>query len=116
MEFYGIDRARVIGNCDSQGLGRAGSALSTLRAWNRIRPEHVVELLDKADAAVRADARSLAVRLSRMPWHIQRTVAPALGTNRLVSNAREIAIGSAGRTYVLHCTEGSALTLERISA
>lgn len=116
MDFYGLNRDRTIANCDSQALGRAGRETTSVRAWNRIRPEHIVDLLDQASLDARGEARALAARLSRMPWRIQLMAAPTQAANRLVSNTRDVALSSGGRNFVLHCTESPSLKLERITA
>ncbi|MDR7192653.1 hypothetical protein [Luteimonas terrae] len=115
MDFYGLDRGRAIANCDSAALGRAGRDVASVRAWNRIHPEHVVDLLDQASWDARGDANMLATRLSRMPWRIQQASAPTHSANRLVSNTREVVVTAGARSFVLHCTESPSLTLERIT-
>src|SRR5690606_2232548 len=83
----------------------------------RIRPEHVVELLDNAASDARRDARDLATMLSRFAWRISSGSASAQGSsNRIVSNVREITVSVAGRNFQLHCTETPSLKLERITA
>ncbi|KAG0736862.1 hypothetical protein G6F24_018178 [Rhizopus arrhizus] len=64
MEFYGFDREAALNHCDSLELG-LGRELDRVRAWNRLRPEHVIELLDTAVPAARQDARNVAAQISR---------------------------------------------------
>lgn len=117
MDFYGIDRNAVIGRCDSPALGRKDRDAEGVCAWNRIRPEHVVDLLDNAASDARRDARDLATMLSRFAWRISSGSASAQGnSNRLVNNVREITVSVAGRNVQLHCTETPSLKLERITA
>jgi len=86
-------------------------------SWNRIRPEHVVDLLDNAASDARRDARELATMLSRFAWRIRSGSASAQGNgNRIVNNVREITVSVAGRNFQLHCTETPSLKLERITA
>lgn len=115
MDFYGFDRANAVAHCDSLSLGRAGADVEHLRAWSRLRPEHVVELLDTASADARGDARNLAALVSRVPWRIQVQAAAPGKANQLVSNVREVTLAVAGRDYKLHCTEAPFLQLERIT-
>ncbi len=115
MDFYGFDRSKAISHCDSLALGRAGSDTDSVRGWNRLRPEHIVDLLDGASADARQDARNLASLLARIAWRIQ-LQAPAQGkANQLVSNVREVGITVGGRDYRLQLTEGTRLQLERIA-
>ncbi|MDN5780690.1 MAG: hypothetical protein L0H23_01485 [Luteimonas sp.] len=117
MDFYGIDRAATIGNCDSPSLGLQSRDADNVCSWNRIRPEHVVELLDKAATEARGDARDLAAMMSRFAWRISSGSASAQGnSNKIVNNVREITISAAGRNFQLHCTENPSLKLERITA
>lgn len=114
MDFYGFNRAKAIANCGSLELGLARDT-NNVRAWNRLRPEHIVELLHGAAADARQDARNLAAQISRGAWRIQ-THAPAQGkANQLVSNAREVSVTAGGRDYRLLLNEGAKLQLERIS-
>lgn len=114
MDFYGFDRAKAIANCGSLELGLARDT-HNVRAWNRLRPEHIVELLHGASADARQDARNLAAQLTRSAWRIQMH-APSQGkANQLVSNAREVSITAGGRDYRLLLNEGSTLQLERIT-
>ncbi len=115
MDFYGFDRARAVAHCDSLSLGRASAELDHLRSWSRLRPEHVVELLDTASAEARGDARNLAALVSRVPWRIQVSASAPGKANQLVSNVREVTLAVAGREYRLHCTESPFLRLERIT-
>lgn len=117
MDFYGIDRNATIGRCDSLAIGRESRDTQGVCSWNRIRPEHVVDLLDKAGPEARGDARDLAGMLSRFAWRISGGTASAQGnSNRIVSNVREITVSVAGRSFQLHCTETPSLKLERITA
>lgn len=116
MKFYGLDRERTVANCDSQALGRAGRAVDSVCGWNRIRPEHVVELLDQAGSDVRGDARDLAVLLSRFPWRVVQGTQAGTSGNRIVNNVREIEVSTVGRNFRLHCVETPALRLERVTA
>ncbi|MBD3828524.1 MULTISPECIES: hypothetical protein [Stenotrophomonas] len=114
MDFYGFDRAKAVANCDSLNLGLARDT-DSVRAWNRLRPEHIVELLHGAAADARQDARNLAAQISRGSWRIYMQ-APAQGkANQLVSNAREVAVSAGGRDYRLQLNEGTKLQLERIT-
>ncbi|PPV04803.1 hypothetical protein XBLMG947_4034 [Xanthomonas bromi] len=116
MDFYGYNRAKAIAHCDSLAVGRASRETDSLRSWNRLRPEHVVELLSNAAADARADARMLASLMARACWRIH-LQGPTQGkANQLVSNVREVAITAAGREFKLQCTESPALQLERIIA
>ncbi|QCO67878.1 hypothetical protein E5843_09095 [Luteimonas yindakuii] len=114
MDFYGFDRAAAVAHCDSLALGRAGRETSAICSWNRVRPEHVIDLLDRAAPEARADGRNLAALITRMPWRI-RDQPVAQGGARLVNNVREIEVSVASRTWRLHCTETPSLKLERIS-
>lgn len=116
MEFYGLDKTTTIDNCDSVALGRVDRDAAALSGWNRARPEHVVDLLDRAAAEARGDARNLATLLSRMSWRIHSVAQAPGGGNRLVSNVRDITVSVAGRVFQLHCTESPLLKLERITA
>lgn len=116
MEFYGFDKTRAIAHCDSLAVGRSGRDTASVSGWNRIRPEHVVDLLDQAAPDARGDARNLAALLSRFAWRIQPTAQAQAGNARLVNNVREIAITAGARSFQLHCTENPALKLERITA
>ncbi|NZA28138.1 hypothetical protein H0E84_17300 [Luteimonas sp. SJ-92] len=116
MDFYGIDRDKTIANCDSLALGLAGRGTESVCAWNRIRPEHVVDLLDNAAADARGDARDLATLLSRFTWRIRGGASAQGSSNRLVNNVREITVSAAGRNFQLHCVETPSLKLERITA
>lgn len=117
MDFYGIDRNATINHCDSLSVGRHDRGTQNISGWNRIRPEHVVELLDNAASDARRDARDLATLLSRFAWRISSGSASAQGSsNRIVSNVREITVSVAGRNFQLHCTETPSLKLERITA
>ncbi|WP_407351813.1 hypothetical protein [Luteimonas sp. R10] len=116
MDFYGIDRETTIGNCDSLGLGRKGRGTESVCGWNRIQPEHIVELLDKAAPEARGDARNLAALLSRFSWRIRGAAQAQANSNRIVNNVREITVSAAGRNFQLHCTENPSLKLERITA
>ncbi|WP_149193672.1 hypothetical protein [Luteimonas suaedae] len=116
MDFYGIDRETTISHCDSLALGREDRGTESVCSWNRIRPEHVVELLDKAAPEARGDARNLAALLSRFSWRIRGAAQAQGNSNRIVSNVREITISAAGRNFQLHCTENPSLKLERITA
>lgn len=117
MDFYGIDRTATIDRCDSLALGRQDREADNVCSWNRIRPEHVVDLLDKAAADARRDAHELATLLSRFAWRISSGTASAQGnSNRIVNNVREITVSVAGRNFQLHCTETPSLKLERITA
>ena len=109
MDFYGLDREQTIGNCDSLAVGLAS-------AWNRVRPEHVVDLLDQAAPEARGDARNLAKLLSGFNWRIHSADPAAAGGKRIVNNVRDITVAAAGRTFQLHCTETPSLRLERITA
>ena len=116
MDFYGLDRERAIANCDSIAVGLAGRDTRGVCAWNRVRPEHVVDLLDQAAPQARSDARSLARLLSGFNWRIHAGDPAAAGGKRIVSNVRDITVAAAGRTFQLHCTETPSLRLERITA
>lgn len=115
MDFYGLDREPAIENCDSFALGRQRDTRGVC-AWNRVRPEHVVELLDQAAPEARSDARNLAVLMSRFAWRIHDGSRVRSSDKRIVSNVREISVSLAGRNFQLHCTENPALRLERITA
>ncbi|WP_058834873.1 hypothetical protein [Luteimonas abyssi] len=115
MDFYGFDRTAAAANCDSLALGREGRQAKAICAWNRVRPEHVIDLLDGAATEARGDARDLAALIARMPWRVRNQAGVQTG-ERLVSNVREIEVSVASRTYRLHCTETPSLKIERISA
>ncbi|MBV2209436.1 MAG: hypothetical protein KUL77_07715 [Thermomonas sp.] len=112
MEYFGVERAQVLAHCSSvtQGLERE---LDHVRGWNRLQPEHVLDLLESAIPSVRREARELAVQLARAPWRIHMETA-ALDRPKLASNLREVQIGSAGRDYRLCISEGARLRLENI--
>lgn len=114
MDFYGLDREKAIGNCDSIAVGLAGRDTRGVCAWNRVRPEHVVELLDQAAPEARADARRLARLLSEFRWRIHGGEQAGAGGKRIVSNVREITIAAVGRTIQVQCTEQPSLRIERI--
>lgn len=116
MDFYGLDREKTLGNCDTLALGALDRGVATLSDWERVRPEHVIELLDKAAPEARGDARGLAQMLARQTWHIRAGSPARSDGQRLVSNVREIEIGVGGRNYRLHCTQTPSLLLERITA
>ncbi|ELQ03948.1 hypothetical protein [Xanthomonas translucens] len=116
MDFYGYNRAKAIAHCDSLAVGRASRQTDSLRSWNRLRPEHVAELLSNAAADARADARALASLMERTCWRINMQVPTQGKANQLVSNVREVAITAAGREFKLQCTESPSLQLERIIA
>lgn len=116
MDFYGYDRAKAIAHCDSLALGRASRDTDSLRSWNRLRPEHVVELLSNAAADARADARTLASLMEHASWRIHMQAPAQAKANQLVSNVREVAITAAGREFKLQCTENPSLQLERVIA
>ena len=117
MDFHGIDRNVTIANCDNLAIGRRDRDTHNICSWNRIRPEHVVDLLDNAAPDARRDARGLAMMLSRFPWRIRGgTTSAHGGSNRIVNNVREITVSVAGRNFQLHCIETPALKLERITA
>jgi len=116
MDFYGLDREQTIANCDSLAVGLASRDTREVCAWNRVRPEHVVELLDQAAPEARGDARNLAKLLSGFNWRIHSADPAAAGGRRIVNNVRDITIATAGRTFQLHCTETPSLRLERITA
>lgn len=116
MDFYGLDREQTIGNCDSLAVGLASRDTSQVCAWNRVRPEHVVDLLDQAAPEARGDARNLAKLLSGFNWRIHSADPAAAGGKRIVNNVRDITVAAAGRTFQLHCTETPSLRLERITA
>ena len=88
MDFYGFNRAKAIANCGSLELGLARDT-NNVRAWNRLRPEHIVELLETAVPAARQDARIVAGQISRGSWRIHMD-APVVGKPQLVSNVREL--------------------------
>lgn len=115
MDFYGLDREAAVGNCDSLAVGLAGRETRGVCAWNRVRPEHVVDLLDQAAPEARADARRLARLLSGFRWRIHAGTTPGNAGNRIVSNVRDITIAAVGRTFQLHCTENPSLRVERIT-
>ena len=115
MDFYGYDRAQALSHCDSLALGRSGGGNDQVRSWNRLRPEHIIELLHGAAAEARAEARTLASLLSRSRWRIHQH-GPQSTSDKLVSNVREVALTVGGRDYRLYLTEGRTLQLERISA
>lgn len=115
MDFYGLDRSKALGHFDGIALGRAGRDTDTVRAWNRLRPENLLDLLDGAAAEARRDARNLAALMTRVAWRVNMQ-APAQGkANQLVSNVREVSLTAGGREYRLQLTEGTRLQLERIS-
>jgi len=116
MDFYGLDREKTIANCDSIAVGLASRDVSEVCAWNRVRPEHVVDLLDQAAPEARGDARNLARLLSGFHWRIHPADPAAAGGRRIVNNVRDITVAAVGRTFQLHCTETPSLRLERISA
>lgn len=115
MDFYGLDKDQAIDNCDSFALGRNRDTQG-ICAWNRVRPEHVVDLLDQAAPEARGDARNLAVLMSRFAWRIHDGSEVRSGNQRIVNNVREITVSLAGRNFQLLCTENPALRLERITA
>lgn len=112
MDFYGFDRKAALSHCDSLELG-LGRDLDRVRAWNRLRPEHIIELLDSAVPAARQDARNVAAQISRGSWRIHMDSAP-VGKPQLVSNVREVLIAAGGRDYRLHISEGVRPRLEEI--
>lgn len=112
MEFYGFDREAALKHCDSLEVGLARD-LDRVRAWNRVRPEHVIELLDTAAPAARWEARNLAAQISRGSWRVHMDAA-VVGKPQLVSNAREVQITAGGRDYRLKISEGVRLQLEEI--
>ena len=85
-----------------------------VHAWNRVRPEHVIELLDTATPAARWDARNIAAQISRGSWRIHMDAA-VVGKPQLVSNVREVLITAGGRDYRLKISEGVRLQLEEIA-
>jgi hypothetical protein len=113
MEFFGFDRQAALSHCDSLELG-LGRDLDRVRAWNRLRPEHIVELLETAVPAARQDARIVAGQISRGSWRIHMDSAP-VGKPQLVSNMREVLISAGGRDYRLQVSEGVRLRLEEIA-
>ncbi len=115
MDFYGLDRSKALAHFDGVPLGRAGRDTDTVRAWNRLRPENLLDLLDTAAPEARRDARTLAAQLTRSAWRVN-LQAPSQGkANQLVSNAREVSLTSGGRECRLQLSEGTRLQLERIS-
>ncbi|MFZ7094911.1 hypothetical protein ACOPJQ_12845 [Luteimonas dalianensis] len=116
MDFYGLDREQTIANCDSIAVGLASRDTREVCAWNRVRPEHIVDLLDQAAAEARGDARNLGKLLSQFSWRIHPADPAAAGGKRIVNNVRDITIAAVGRTFQLHCTESPSLRLERITA
>lgn len=116
MDFYGLDREKTVANCDSISVGLSGRDTKGVCAWDRVRPEHVVDLLDQAAPDARGEARNLAKLLSEFSWRIHDSAQARGGGNRIVSNVREITVSSAGRNFQLHCTENPSLRLERITA
>ena len=116
MDFYGLDREKTIANCDSLAVGLAGRDMREVCAWNRVRPEHVVELLHQAAPEARGDARNLGKLLAEFNWRIHPADPAAAGGKRIVNNVRDITIAAVGRTFQLHCTESPSLRLERITA
>lgn len=116
MDFYGFDRAKALAHCDSLTLGRASRTAQGVRAWNRLRPEHIVDLLADAAPEARSDARLIASLTTRASWRIH-LEAPVQGkANQLASNVREVGLTVGGRDYRLQLTEGRILRLERIVA
>ncbi|MGO1540981.1 MAG: hypothetical protein ACTHZI_07070 [Luteimonas sp.] len=115
MDFYGLDKETTIGNCDSIAVGLESRDTRGVCAWNRVRPEHVVELLDQAAPEARADARRLAKLLTDFRWRIHVADQPGGGGNRIVNNVRDITLAAVGRTFQLHCTETPSLRVERIT-
>lgn len=116
MDFHGLDRARATGNCDSLAVGLVGRDIRGLCPWNRVHPGHVLDLLDQAGPEARAEARNLARLLAGFRWRIHGGSPPASAGNRLVSNAREIVVAVAGRTFHLHCIASPSLRVERITS
>lgn len=116
MDFYGLDREKTIANCDSLAVGLASRDTHQVCAWNRVRPEHVVDLLDEAAPEARGDARNLAKLLEGFSWRIHGGAAADGGGKRIVNNVREITVAAVGRTFQLHCTESPSLRLQRITA
>lgn len=114
MDFYGLDRSKALAHFDGVALGRAGRQTDSVRAWNRLRPENVFDLLDGAAAEARRDARSLAALMTRSPWRVNLQAPSQDKANQLVSNVREVSVSAAGREYRLQLTEGTRLQLERI--
>ncbi|GAB3052383.1 hypothetical protein [Stenotrophomonas tumulicola] len=115
MDFYGLDRSKALTHFDGVALGRADRQTDTVRGWNRLRPENLLDLLDGAATEARRDARTLAALMTRASWRIN-LQAPSQGkANQLVSNAREVSVSAGGREYRLQLSEGSRLQLERIS-
>jgi len=113
MDFHGFNREDAVNQCDSLELGLSRD-LDNVRSWNRLRPEHIVELLHGAGPEARQDARNLAAQLTRSSWRIQMD-APAVGKTQLVANSREVVITAGGRDYRLLLSEGSSLQLDRIT-
>lgn len=112
MEFYGFDRDAALNHCDSLEVGLARD-LDRVRAWNRVRPEHVIELLDTAAPAARWDARTIAAQISRGSWRIHMDAA-AVAKSQLANNERELQITAGGRDFRLKISEGVRLRLDEI--
>lgn len=112
MEYFGIDRAQVLAHCCSVAQGFARE-LDHVRGWNRLQPEHVLELLESAIPSTRREARALAAQLARTPWRLHMDTS-VQDRPKLVSNLREVQIGVGGRDYRLCMSEGARLRLEEI--
>lgn len=113
MEIFGFDRKQALAHCSSltQGLERD---LDHVRGWNRLQPEHIIDLLEAAIPSVQREARSLLLQLQRSPWRIHMD-SPAVDRPKLVSNLREVDVGVGGRDYRLCISEGARLRLEEIA-
>jgi len=112
MDFFGFNRETALDNCDSLEVGLERD-ISGVRAWNRLRPEHVIDLLDKAAPAARLEARNVAAQISRGAWRIHME-SGAIGKPQLVSNVRELLITAGGRDYRLKISEGVRLQLDEV--
>ncbi|GHH60831.1 MAG: hypothetical protein ABN502_01940 [Gammaproteobacteria bacterium] len=116
MDFYGLDRSKALAHCDSLALGRASRDTDSVRTWNRLRPEHIIDLLATASPEARQEARTIAGLMTRAAWRIHMQASTQGKANQLASNVREVGLSVGGRDYRLQLTEGRTLQLERITA
>lgn len=116
MNFYGYDASKAIANCGSGPHSQHQSTITTLGGWQKPGPGHVVELLEGAAFAARADARQLAGLLAQQPWRIVETARAGSARDQPDADGMQrLGLSVAGRTYQLHCKSTPALHVTRIT-
>lgn len=110
-------RAIIAAHCDRGFWGQFQPKLLRERAWQKLDPSWIVDLIDDCAAAARPDAVRLLRAMRQGPWRIRATVhgGGQNGGGRAADARAHITIAAGGKSFDLQCREAPRLHVLRIT-